>query len=99
MFAKSHHGLQCFFGRFDHQLMACIDIGYLAIVCQLNQRLGCFGLCHLVFLTEQKERGALDFGHVDFTLIVLIASLKTNVENILIGIAGQDPSHEGFAAA
>ena len=79
--------------------MACIDIGYLAIVCQLNQRLGCFGLSHLIFLTEQKERGALDLGHVDFALIVLIASFKTNVKNILVRVAGQDPSHEGFAAA
>ena len=79
--------------------MSGIDPRNMAVACLLNQALRCLGWSHLIFLGEQEQGGAHDLVNGYFALIVLVASFETDVENVLVWVAGQDAPHERFAAA
>lgn len=78
--------------------MSGIDHGKVPVVGQFDQALRGLGLGHLILFAQQEEGGARYFAHGHFALVVAVASLEADVENILVGVAGQDPSHQCFAA-
>ena len=79
--------------------MPRIDHGYMAIKGQFDQTLRSFGLRHLVFFAQQEKGWAADFAHRNFALVVTVASFEPDVENIFMGITGQDSAHERLATA
>ena len=64
---------------------------------------------NLIHIVEMETRSILNLVNIDiginekiiinFEKVSNKLSIKSNVENIFMRVAGQDPSHEGFAAA